>query len=293
MPTRDRPAQLRAALTAILAQDYPGAVSVVVVYDRREPDLTVSDGDRVRVRANDRSPGLAGARNSGILALDTDLVAFCDDDDEWAPGKLTRQVSALIERPGAEFASCGISVRFDGHTSDRTVGRTEVTYADLVRSRMVMVHASTYLIWRSVLTGGGIGLVDESIPESQNEDWDLALRAARRRSIVNVDEPLVQVTWGAGSYFARQWEAKVAGLRWMLAHHPDIAASKAGAARVYAQIAFGYACLGKRVESGRWAAKAMRSNWHERRLPFVLAVASGAVSGERVLQSLHARGHGI
>lgn len=293
MPTRDRPDRLRAALAAILAQDYPGAITVIVVYDRCDPDLTVAGNDRVLVRVNDRSPGLAGARNSGILALDTDLVAFCDDDDEWLPGKLTRQVSALIGRPGAEFASCGISVRFGARTSPRTVGRTEVTYAELVRSRMVMVHASTYLTWRSAFTGGGIGLVDESIPESQNEDWDLALRAARRQPIVNVDEPLVRVTWGASSYFARQWEAKVAGLRWMLAHHPDIAASKAGAARVYAQIAFGYACLGKRVESGRWAAKAMRSNWHERRLPFVFAVASGAVSGERVLRTLHARGHGI
>jgi glycosyltransferase involved in cell wall biosynthesis len=295
VPTRDRPAQLRAALAAIVGQDYPGAVSVVVVYDRCDPDLTVADGDRVRVRVNDRSPGLAGARNSGILALDTDLVAFCDDDDEWRPGKLTRQVSALIERPGAEFASCGISVRFGGRTSERTVGRAEVTYAELVRSRMVMVHASTYLALRSALidSPGGIGLVDESIPGSQNEDWDLALRAARRRPIVNVDRPLVQVTWGAGSYYAQQWETKVAGLRWMLAHHPGIAASGPGAARVYAQIAFGYACLGKRVESCRWAAKAMRSNWHERRLPFVVAVASGAVSGERVLRSLHARGHGI
>lgn len=292
VPTRDRPASLRAALAAILAQDYPGAVSVVVVYDRGEPDPTLADGDRVRVRVNDRSPGLAGARNAGILALDTELVAFCDDDDVWLPGKLTRQASALVGHLGAEFASCGISVRFDGRTSPRTVGRAEVTYAELLRSRMVMVHASTYLAWRSALVDG-IGLVDESIPESQNEDWDLALRAARRRPIVNVDEPLVQVTWGASSYFSRQWEAKVAGLRWMLVHHPDIAASKPGAARVYAQIAFGYACLGRRGESCRWAAKAMRSNWHERRLPFVVAVASGAVSEERVLRTLHARGHGI
>jgi glycosyltransferase involved in cell wall biosynthesis len=293
VPTRDRPASLRAALAAVLAQDYPGPLNVVVVYDRCEPDLALADGDRVRVLVNSRSPGLAGARNAGILALDTDLVAFCDDDDEWLPGKLTRQVAALVGCSGAEFASCGISVSFGGRTSPRTVGRAEVTYAELLRSRMVMVHASTYLARRSALVDGGIGLVDESIPESQNEDWDLALRAARRHPIVNVDEPLVRVTWGASSYFSRQWEAKVAGLRWMLAHHPDIAASKPGAARVYAQIAFGYACLGKRIESGRWAAKAMRSNWHERRLPFVVAVASGAVSPERVLRTLHARGHGI
>jgi glycosyltransferase involved in cell wall biosynthesis len=292
VPTHDRPEGLRAAVAAILAQDYPGEVSVVVVFDRAAPDAAVADDDRVRVLANDRSPGLAGARNRGILALDTDLVAFCDDDDEWLPGKLLSQVRALIASPDAEFASCGIAVRSGRRINNRTAGRAEVTYAELARSRMAMVHSSTYLIARSSLLDG-IGLVDETIPGSQNEDWDLALRAARRRPIVNVDRPLVLVTWDTGSYYSQAWETKVAGLVWMLARHPDIAATGPGAARVYAQIAFGYACLGRRGASCKWAAKAMRGNWHERRLPFVIAVATGAVSGERVLRTLYSRGHGI
>jgi glycosyltransferase involved in cell wall biosynthesis len=292
VPTRDRPGPLRAALAAIAGQDYPGEVRTVVVYDQAEPDLSLADGERVRVLANDRKPGLAGARNSGILALRTDLVAFCDDDDEWRPEKLTSQVAALMAQPGTEFASCGIAVRSGGRISDRTAGQAEVTYPDLIRSRMVMVHSSTYLALRSALLDG-IGLVDESIPASQNEDWDLALRAARRRPIVNVDRPLVLVNWGTGSYYARQWESKIAGLRWMLDHHPDLAASRDGAARVFAQLAFGYACLGRRREAARWTLRAARRNWHERRIPFVLAVASGIVSGERVLARLHARGHGI
>lgn len=292
VPTRDRPVSLRAALTSILAQEYPGRLTVVVVFDQAVPDLSLGDGDRVAVAANDRCPGLAGARNSGILALDTELVAFCDDDDEWLPGKLMTQVRALLAVPGAEFASCGITVRSGGRTSQRTVGRACVTYAELLRSRMVMVHSSTFLAVRGALLDG-IGLVDEEIPGGQNEDWDLALRAARRRPIVNVDQPLVQVSWGTGSYYEQQWQTKVAGLVWMLSRHPDITATRSGAARVYAQIAFGYACMGRRGESCRWAARAMRSNWRERRVPFVAAVASGAVSGERVLRTLHARGHGI
>src|ERR1700735_864324 len=107
IPTHDRPDQVRAALAAVREQDYPGKVCAVVVFDRTEPDATLAGGD-VAVLANERSPGLAGARNTGILALDTDLVAFCDDDDRWLPGKLTAQVRALLSAPGAEFASCGI-----------------------------------------------------------------------------------------------------------------------------------------------------------------------------------------
>ena len=292
LPTRDRPAPLRIALAAVLAQDYPGRVSAVVVYDRAEPDLGLADGDRVRVVVNARTPGLAGARNTGIGLLDTDLVAFCDDDDEWLPGKLLAQVGALLARPGAEFATCGITVVSGGAGHPRLAGSDEVAYADLVRSRMVMVHSSTYLVYTAALTGG-IGLVDESIPGSQNEDWDLALRAARRHPLVNVDVPLVRVAWGASSHFARQWQTKADSLRWMLAHHPELAGSPAGAARVYAQIAFAYACLGRRGQACRWAWRALRHNWHERRVPVALAVAAGIVPGEVVLRRLAARGHGI
>jgi glycosyltransferase involved in cell wall biosynthesis len=293
IPTYDRPGPLRTALAAVLAQDYPGPVRVVVVYDRAEPDTRLADGDgRVTVVANTRTPGLAGARNTGILLLETELVAFCDDDDEWLPGKLRLQVKALQARPEAEFASCGIMVDSDGARNPRLVGRAEVTHADLLRSRMVMVHSSTYLVRRSVLVDG-IGLVDESIPGSQNEDWDLALRAARRHPIVNVDEPLVRVVWGATSYYAAHWETRADSLRWMLSHHPELADDRTGAARVYAQLSFASACLRRRSEAFRWAGRALRSNWHERRVPFALAVAVGLVPGDTVLRHLNARGHGI
>jgi glycosyltransferase involved in cell wall biosynthesis len=293
IPTHDRPGPLRTALAAVLAQDYPGQLQVVVVFDRAEPDPRLADcGDLVSVVANTRTPGLAGSRNTGILLLDTSLVAFCDDDDEWLPGKLCAQVEALRARPAAEFASCGIMVDCDGARHPRLAGRSEITHADLVRSRMVMVHSSTYLARRSALVDG-IGLVDESIPGSQNEDWDLALRAARRHPIVQVDKPLVRVVWGAASYYAAHWETKAESLRWMLSHHPELVVDRPGAARVYAQLSFAYACLRRRGEAFRWAWRALRSNWHERRVPVALAVAVGIVPGDTVIRRLNAYGHGI
>ena len=127
IPTRDRPARLRAALAAVRAQDYPGRVRTVIVHDRSEPDHGLADHGRVQVLVNHRTPGLAGARNTGVLALDTELVAFCDDDDEWLPGKLTAQVRALRARPFAEFASCGIVVLAGGQASRRLAGRDQVS----------------------------------------------------------------------------------------------------------------------------------------------------------------------
>jgi glycosyltransferase involved in cell wall biosynthesis len=292
IPTRNRPGPLRQAIASVLAQDYPGHIQVVVVFDGTPADQTLADGDRVLVIGNDRTPGLAGARNCGILATQSEYVAFCDDDDRWRPDKLRAQVTAMRASAGAEFSSCGIVVQFEGKSTDRLAGTAQVTHQDLIRSRMVMVHSSTYLASRAALVDG-IGLVDESIPGGQNEDWDLALRAAARRPIVNVDQPLVEVAWDSGSHYETQWLTKAEGLLWMLEHHRDLVQSQAGAARVYAQLAFAYACLGNRSESYRWIGRALRHNWLEPRVPFAAAVAAGVVSGDRVLRTLHARGRGI
>lgn len=50
--------------------------------------------------------GLSAARNAGIAAAKGELIALMDDDDIWAPDKLTVQVEALITRPGRGYATC-------------------------------------------------------------------------------------------------------------------------------------------------------------------------------------------
>lgn len=292
IPTRGRPEQLRAAVASILAQDYPGVLRVAVVCDGSAAARDLAGDQRVEVLTNDRTNGLAGARNTGVLALDTDLIAFCDDDDAWLPQKLSAQVAALREDSEGEMASCGIVVECNGGSSRRLLGRERVTFEELLRSRIVTVHSSTYLLRREALLNG-LGLLDESIPHGQGEDWDLALRAARRGPITFVDRPLVRVRWSNSSYFLNDWETRAEGLLWMLRRHPEIAASRVGAARVYGQLAFGYACLGRRGEAWLWARRALRRNWHERRVPVALAVRAGLVSGESVLRLLHRYGHGI
>jgi glycosyltransferase involved in cell wall biosynthesis len=297
VPTHQRPALLRETLEAILAQDVPIGLDVVVVFDRSSPDMSLeelSSGDRrVRVLANARTPGLAGNRNTGILALETDWVAFCDDDDTWAPGKLRAQLERAREHPEAVVVSTSIRVAYeDGHEVDRLAGSTEIRHADLLRSRMAMLHSSTLLFRRSALLGP-LGLVDEAIPGSQGEDWDLLLRAAALAPIPHVDEPLVRVRWGGASYFSRKWQTLADSLEYMLERHPAIADDNRGAARVYGQLAFTHAALGRRGLAGRWAGRALRRRWTEPRAVIALAVAGGLLKPEWVVAKLNQRGRGI
>jgi glycosyltransferase involved in cell wall biosynthesis len=300
IPTRQRPQLLRRALQSIVEQDYPGAVRVVIVHDQTAPEWTLATGGArpVEVTTNARNPGLAGARNTGILALDgCDLVAFCDDDDTWVPNKLTTQVSAARARPGTGFTTCAIEVEYDGRRVPRLAGTGEVGVAELTRSRMAMLHSSSFLARRELLlrgpAEGGIGLVAEDAPGSQNEDWDLLLRAAKLAPILHVDVPLVRVLWGRSSYFAHEYATRVSSLRWMLDRHPEIRGCRPGAARVYGQMACWEAAVGNRAEAWKWARAAVRNNWREPRAAIAVAAAAGVVKVDRVLSALHKRGRGI
>ncbi len=235
IPTRNRPELVRVAIDSVRKQTYDGSLSITVVFDGTPIDETlVSDGVvPVRVIPNDRAAGLAGARNSGITASSAELVAFLDDDDQWRPEKLARQVQRLVEEPTAAFATTAIEVNFDGTRTARLAGTSLVEHGQLLASRMAMLHSSTFLIRRTALLGD-LGLVDEQAPAGQNEDWDLLLRASALHPIAHLDEPLVTVLWGSTSLFATAWDSKIAGLEWVLAQHPDIRSSRVGYARVLA-----------------------------------------------------------
>lgn len=296
IPTCNRPELLRRAIDSVLDQDYSGPIEVIVVFDRSEPDSTLVERSRpgrtVHVMTNRRSPGLAGARNTGILAAAAELVAFCDDDDHWLPAKLGRQVAALQSDPSSEFASTAMYVDYDGRLTPRTAGRNRVTHQDLIRSRMAMLHSSSFLARRTALRDG-IGLVDEELPRSMSEDWDLLLRASSRRPIVHVDEPLVRITWGATSYFAQDWGVRNAAQLRLLEKYPEIASDGVAAGHAYGKLAFGCAAQGQRRQALRWARRSLRARAAEPRAYLALAVASGILDWRWLLKQLNARGHGV
>ena len=219
----------------------------------------------VLVLANWRTSGLAGARNTGILALDTELVAFCDDDDGG------RRTSCAARSPRCWPTRTPSSPPARSRSST-TAGRTAAA------GRAQPGHAST--TWpapgwrcctrpRSWSAGprspqDGIGLVAEDAPGSQNEDWDLLLRAARRAPIVHVDEPLVRVLWGRSSHFAYEYATKISSLRWMMQRHPEISGCRPGAARVYGQLACWSAATGNRSQAWQFSKAAVRATGRSR-----------------------------
>ncbi|MFC7645728.1 glycosyltransferase [Streptosporangium lutulentum] len=67
-------------------------------------------------------------------------MAFCDDDDEWLPGKIPAQIELISRHPDAVAAGCGVEVRSDGHSVTRLSPYPVVTFQHLLRDRVMELH---------------------------------------------------------------------------------------------------------------------------------------------------------
>lgn len=293
--TRDRVALLREAVAAIRAQDVDAVVECVLVFDQSEPDESFVSDDRlrpVRVIGNRRTPGLPGARNSGIDAAVGTWIAFCDDDDLWLPTRLSAQLGAVADVEEVSIVTCGIVVEYEGERHERRLVEDRVTLADLVRDRRTELHPSTFLMPAAVLRER-IGPVSEQIPGGFGEDYELLLRAARVAPIVNVREPHVVVRWHGSSFFFRRWETMAAGLGWILNRYPEFDDDRRGSARIQGQVAFAHAAMGNRRRALAEAWRTMLRWPLEPRALLAALVAVRLVTPALVMRSLHRFGKGI
>jgi glycosyltransferase involved in cell wall biosynthesis len=293
IPTRDRPELLVRAIRSVMDQDHAGPIECLVVFDQQEPllpDMVVPAGRTLRAIGNTRSPGLAGARNSGADAAEGDLLAFCDDDDEWLPSKIRRQVEALDARPDASAATCGIFVVTGGRRVPRVPPAAIVDLDALTRSRRMEVHSSTLMMERERFLGD-IGPIDEGIPGSYGEDYDWILRAAAKGPLVAVRAPLANVHWQT-SYFSDRWAMMIPALRYQMEKHPELLRDRRNAARMYGRLAFAHAASGEHTSARRWARRSIRTDPRQPRGYLTYLVAAG-LSPAFVQRVVNATGRGV
>jgi glycosyltransferase involved in cell wall biosynthesis len=205
---------LRQALESVLAE---GPDDLVVVDDGSPEPVTVPPGCRL-VRLDSRG-GPAAARDAGLAALRTDLVALCDADDEWLPGKLAAQVEALARHPDAALCFGSLEVvdaagratgeRWPEPSAPGSLGPAEL--AELLWEHNP-VPTSSVVLRRAALEGVGGFAAGPGVPLAS--DWELWLRlAGAGRSFVW--EPRARIRYrrhaaGISSDLARLAESRLA-----------------------------------------------------------------------------------
>ena len=191
IPTRKRSALLRRALASVEAQTRK--VEEIVVVDDASTDDTavlidecVKRGMLITCVRNPRPLGGAGARNRGVAAARGDHIAFLDDDDDWLPEKIQRQI-ALIEDTGSAVVTCGW--RFAGRPGDRGIRSHFVPPAVITPGnnlpKCVMGGCSGVVVRRTVFDE--VGGFDERLPCLQDYDlWQRLLLKAPARAVREV-----------------------------------------------------------------------------------------------------------
>lgn len=200
IPTRDRAALATRAVGSALAQ--VGVDVEVVVIDDGSNDETAASlaaltRDNVTVLRHPVSKGLSAARNAGVAASRSRWIAFCDDDDLWAPTKLQAQLAALDSTTGARWSTVGVVAVDDDLTvlgAQRPPASGDVA-ALLLGHNAVPAGGSTVVAERALLDEAGGFDVD--LPRV--EDYDCWIRLAQSSPVATVDAPLAAYRTSVGT----------------------------------------------------------------------------------------------
>jgi glycosyltransferase involved in cell wall biosynthesis len=294
IPTHNRPQLMQRALESVLSQEYDGEIEVLVVFDACEPfepPVLIPEHRSVRTLVNDRSRGLAGARNSGILEAAHGFVGFLDDDDYWLQGKLTAQMQRFETSPDTALVGTAMLVDDGRRTFERLVPMETVGHEDLLADNMAGLHSSTF-VFRTDALRGPVGMVNEELPGSYGEDYDLLLRTAQVAPIEVVNRPLVSVTWGQ-SYFFGRWGAYADGLEYIFGRYPGFARTRGPHTRITSQIAFARAANGERRVARHWAARSLRLDPTNIKAWLALGISLRLLSAPVVVKLVQRMGKGI
>ena len=212
IPTYDRPQYLKRAVRSVVEQTYP-AIELVVVDDSSPiPAAETLNGidtdgiSKVDCIRHDENRGANAARNTGIRHATGEFVSFLDDDDQWLPEKVSRQVrrfesgpsdlgvvtvgSRIVDEDGKQLGVARSSVQGDAVKT--------LLYGGIVGSfSRVMVRSNT--ISRA-------GLLDEAFPSWQDREW--YLRLAQHCTFASEEEVLVERRIDANGRISDDFEQK-------------------------------------------------------------------------------------
>ncbi len=187
IPTLRRPELLLRALRSVFAQTF-SPTDVVVVVDGPDPDTvamlqSIAD-PRLKVIVNERSLTAAGARNAGVAHAKGEWIAFLDDDDEWLPHKLERQI-AFCHDTGAEFAIClsRIVTPLATYIWPETVYDNKVPLDEYLFDRKTAFSGSSFIQTSSYLIKRETFLRAPFRTDTPHDDWDFVLRQWKQHKV--------------------------------------------------------------------------------------------------------------
>lgn len=197
IPTYKRSDTLGRAIDSILFQTYKN-LEVLVVDDNEigsqesievKKKIDSYTDQRVKLVTQPKHINGAEARNAGIRAAQGEYIAFLDDDDEWLPEKIEKQMSFMSEHPDIDGVSCLYSEYKKGVKFHSCPPYSCEDIHKKIFKREVSVFTSTVLVKKDKLIKSG--LFDTSL--RRHQDLQLLMDFTRVNKFDVVSEYLVKL----------------------------------------------------------------------------------------------------
>ncbi len=196
IPTRNRPQLVIRAVRSAQVQTHQ-VEEIIVVIDG-EDDATVEalrafDDRRVRVIVLPESGGSNNARNIGAASATSDWLAFLDDDDEWMPQKIQRQLAVA---GGCQIVSCRFFAQSSKGTMvwPRRLPGDKQRFGDYLFARKSVFNGEAAILTSTILVRKSLFDIrpfSTSLRRHQDADW--VIRATSDgAAIVYATEALVK-----------------------------------------------------------------------------------------------------
>ena len=205
------------AVNSVLNQTYK-KIELIVVDDsdenyphRIEVEETVRKAsEKITYIQHDTCQGACAARNTGLSYSNGHYVAFLDDDDEWMPEKIERQVEGFADHSIA-MVYCGVIIinekwktGYIGHA----VYKKGYVFESLLK-RNFIGNTSNPLIKKECIDK--VGRFDTKMQSAQ--DYDLWLRIAIRYPINYIPMPLLYFHVHNNDRISTNIDNRIAGLK--------------------------------------------------------------------------------
>lgn len=199
IPTFGRPDLVVRAVTSALAQTARD-IEVIVVVDGEDPETAAAleglQDERFRYIVQPVKSGPGVARNTGARAATGEWVAFLDDDDEWLPEKLERQLS-MVPSDGSVDRNRIVLVALtrvmtpqgpfirptEAYAGDRPLDEWMFDRRSWLKGGQSFLQTSSFMLPRTLFRE--LQFADSRL----HEDWELMIRAVKEHGCTMLTAP--------------------------------------------------------------------------------------------------------
>jgi len=207
LPVHNRADVLPRAIDSVIAQELADFELIVVDDGSTDESATLAQSfadDRIRLIRLDKNRGGNVARNEGIRAARSPLIAFLDSDDRYLPNKLSTVVGEFERRPGLDLlVDSFIKIQPPGSRKAQVVRSNPVIdgrelFRTALFTRQLWKATPAITVRREVALKAPF---DETLRRLQ--DFDFLIRASEFANCASTDQVLWVKYWDAGAISAQ------------------------------------------------------------------------------------------